>query len=59
MTNEELAATIRDKFTPMVFNCSCDGADPSCAAALEDRAVWAQKSTADRIAEFITALPKS
>lgn len=55
MTNEELAATIKDKFTPMVFNCSCDGADPSCAAALEDRAVWAQKDTAERIARFIEA----
>lgn len=48
-----LADEIRERFTPAVFSCSCQGSERSCARALEDPAIWAQRDTVERIARHI------
>ncbi len=56
MDNTKLAELIKNNFTPIVFNCGCKGADPDCAEALADRAIWVQLDTVERIARYITEL---
>lgn len=42
MTNKELAQAIRDRFTPLVFKCECNGNDPDCRRIMDENigGVW-------------------
>lgn len=52
----ELAAFIRDNYTPLVFACDCNGSHESCARALDDPRIWAQLDTVRRIANAIEGM---
>ena len=56
MNNTKLAELITDRFMPFAFKCNCEGNHADCAEVLSDRAVWAQRETVERIAEYITKL---
>ena len=51
---QQLIDDIVKTFTPMAFQCSCNGTDPSCRKVIEsDRWAMAQADTTRRIAEFV------
>lgn len=52
----ELAIEIESRFTPLAFTCKCGGEHRTCATAMEDRAVYSQYETVQRITRFIRAL---
>jgi hypothetical protein len=53
MNKQELAQTIRDRFTPLGFMCECKGTHSDCQLTQQNPAQWAQFETVQRIAEFI------
>jgi len=51
---QQLIDDIVKTFTPMAFQCSCNGTDPSCRKVIEsDRWAMAQADTTRRIADFV------
>lgn len=56
MNNYELASLIRKNYTPLAFTCSCNGADESCANAMNDAATYRQYDTVERIARMVEGM---
>ena len=55
----DLAAFVKQWFTPFAVTCACKGAEESCARALNDPRVVTQADTVERIAEHIVKLARS
>lgn len=57
MTNKELAAEIRKRFTPLVFTCECKGNDSDCRRILDENigGVWQRFDAVDDITRWLEA----
>ena len=50
----DLAALVKERFTPGVFSCSCNGLAPDCAKTLrEDPRVWERREAVQQIADML------
>lgn len=51
--SNELADTIRLRFTPFAFTCECEGTEPACFRTRRNPTAIATYETIERIATFI------